>query len=1160
LWGNFLRYHVFLSYARKDNAPRRADGTGWVQLFERLLVAQYEAATGRALRVFLDEQRIENGEDWETRIQSALRQSRILIAILSPNYLASTICRMEIEDYIRHEQTATPGGEGVRPIYFATIPELEGGTAEGDDHARLIADLNRRNRDQGLNWCSWAADGVQALLRIEAEDRLAELHANPEPPLDRFVAGVEELGRKIAERLNDVALGELARGQGNLSASHVHFVGRSAEIAGIHRNLIDNQAQIVTALHGLGGQGKSALARQYAHAYASYYAAGGRWEVGCEGLANGLSEETRHDRCALLALAFDRLVDRMLIRDPGGDPRYAGLRLSPEQQRLPAQDRLQATLARLRQFTEAGWDERLAALRAQVGEVHGDWPAIHQPRMLVIFDNVDSAGLLNAEAYAALQSPDWLEMIVTTRLDPADVGAAGARASIAAMAVDHLPEGDSVELIRDMLHRAGNRPRLDEAERAAVRDLARALGGFTLAVELAGAYLATYPTVRIAAYLSRLAEDGIATVDSAATEGSRRGQVADIVRHREGQVGLILGQTLAGLPGPDVDVLHLASHFGPDHVVADWLRDAAGTLHPAFTESPEGREAPWDETLARLTGRRLLIGTERPGIFRLHRMVRDHLRRTAGEDRLARDREIAIRLAEAVGRASEAQGTGWAARPDLWSPVWPGFTALDETLLAEGAPDARLLQAYGVLAQRMNQHGSMNAAQPMIERHLDLAERLLAASPDSAEARRDLSVSQDKIGDFHLRRGAPGDADRALDAYEAALETRRKLAEDNPDSAEARRDLSISQNKIGDFLLRRGAPGDADRALAAYEAALETARKLAEDNPGSAEARRDLSVSQSNIGDVLIHRGAPGDADRALDAFEAALETHRKLAEDNPDSAEARRDLSISQNKIGDFLLRRGAPGDADRALAAYEAALETARKLAEDNPDSAEARRDLSVSQNKIGDFLLRRGAPGDADRALAAYEAALKTDLKLAEDNPGSAEARRDLSVSQNKIGDFHRRRGAPGDADRALAAYEAALETRRKLAEDNPDSAQARRDLSVSQERIGDVYLRRGAPGDADRALDAYEAALETRRKLAEDNPDSTQAQRDLSVSLVKLGQLKGQAGDTAAAQTYLREALAIIEGFAAEGRMMDPEMRGVRTWLREMFGLPPPEGEG
>jgi hypothetical protein len=873
VWGaGLVRYHVFISYARKDNEPRQVNGRGWVHLFHDRLEAQYHAFTQHPLEVFLDVERIENGEHWETHIQSALRQSRIFIAVLSPNYLASPICRMELEDYVRHEQSVTPGGDGVRPIYFATAADLEGSDLDLDDsdRARLIKDLLSRNRNKTLDWRDWRSDGLQALLGLDAQDRLDELDRNPQPPLDTFVNGIDKLSRDISERLDDVALAELARGHGNLSQSHVNFVGRSIEIAEIHRNLIHNHAQLVTALHGLGGQGKSALARQYAHAYASYYAAGGRWEIDCEGLGKGIDTTVYADRCTPLALSFEKLTERMAAHAPH-DPRFARLRLSPDDQKLASPERLKVTLARLRAFTVEGWDDRLAALRAGVAEVHGIWPKTHHPRLLVIFDNVDTPGLLNAKAYDELQGPDWLEMIITTRLAPSEIGDAGRDKSIRTTEVNHLPLGDAVELIRKMLRGTPRAP-LDKAERQAVRDLAGALGGFTLAVELAGAYLATYPTVKIAGYLRRLQADGIVTVDQAKTEGSKSGVVSGLVRHREGQIGLILTQTLEGLTPVEIDVLHIASHFAPDHVVLDWLRAAEGKLHPDLLQAADDRENPWDAVVARLTGRRLLTETEVPGTCRLHRIVREHLRRIAGSDRRGRDRDLSISLAAGIGRAMEAQGTGWRAQPAAWRPVRPPFAALIDTLVAEGPAEARILRQLGGLADFETTAGSFSRAEQVLVRYLALAQALARDNPGDALARdnpgdalarRDLSVSQNKIGDFYLRRGAPGGADRALAAYQASLDTREALARDKPVDAQARRDLSVSQNKIGDFYLRRGAPGGADRALAAYQASLDTREALARDNPVDAQARRDLSVSQNKIGDFYLRGGRRGCGPRA---------------------------------------------------------------------------------------------------------------------------------------------------------------------------------------------------------------------------------------------------------------------------------------------------------
>ena len=227
-------------------------------------------------------------------------------------------------------------------------------------------------------------------------------------------------------------------------------------------------------------------------------------------------------------------------------------------------------------------------------------------------------------------------------------------------------------------------------------------------------------------------------ISTAQTEGSRSEEVRDLILHREGQVGLIVAQTLEGLSAVEIDVLHLASHFPPDHVVLDWLRSTAGGLHPNLTTTPDDREAPWDAVTARLIGRRLLTETETPGTYRQHRMVRDHLRRGAGPDRLARDREVAIAVLHTVGSAMEAPGAGWLARPESWRPLWSSFSALADTLLAEGAAEAQILQSLGISVDIEATTGSFGKAEQLLDRHLSIAKDLAKANLNDARARRDL--------------------------------------------------------------------------------------------------------------------------------------------------------------------------------------------------------------------------------------------------------------------------------------------------------------------------------------------------------------------------------------------------------------------------------------
>ena len=74
----------------------------------------------------------------------------------------------------------------------------------------------------------------------------------------------------------------------------------------------------------------------------------------------------------------------------------------------------------------------------------------------------------------------------------------------------------------------------------------------------------------------------------------------------------------------------------------------------------------------------------------------------------------------------------------------------------------------------------------------------------------------------------------------------------------------------------------------------------------------------------------------------------------------------------------------------------------------------------------------------------------------------------------------------------AYQKCLEIGQKLANDDPQNAQARRDLSVTYSKLGDVnYLF----GDAAPALNAYQECLGIIQKLAHDDPQNADAQRDL-----------------------------------------------------------------
>lgn len=106
-------FDVFLSYSRADNLPLTPGGPGRVDLLLEAISA-HQAGTARPLRLFFDRADIRDYDDWRHRILESLRQSSVLLVVLSPNYLASAACRWEWEHFLQRQGPRDLGGDGVR--------------------------------------------------------------------------------------------------------------------------------------------------------------------------------------------------------------------------------------------------------------------------------------------------------------------------------------------------------------------------------------------------------------------------------------------------------------------------------------------------------------------------------------------------------------------------------------------------------------------------------------------------------------------------------------------------------------------------------------------------------------------------------------------------------------------------------------------------------------------------------------------------------------------------------------------------------------------------------------------------------------------------------------------------------------------------------------
>lgn len=562
-----IPYEIFISYSRQDNrlpANASTDATAWVTALRDHILANHRGFSTEPLRIFFDTDEIRNMDDWRHRILGALRSSKILLVCLSPNYFASDYCRWEWEEYCRRQVHQLIGSDSIAGVYFVEVP----GSAEYDYAAWLSSILRGNYTDIR----PWFPEGTSALRREEVRRRMAAL------------------GQSVWERLKRARRAIAV--PGNLRRQNPHFVGRREELRRLHEQLGTGAVGVVTAVHGLGGQGKTELAVAYAHGWADHYPAG-LWTLGAEG------------KKELLPLIGELAAEPQLGFKPSAaekkDPALLGCGVL-----VHLQQRVEAVNAR-------DPDKGAAAL--------------------LLLDNVSESALLSPAQLATLPRADWLRLMATTRLGPETLRAH--QSQLALLAVDSLDEDSALALLRNHQPPRDARGSIvadsvvgitgfaSRNEDNAAREIARALGGFTLAIEQVAVFLGLHPEIAPSAFLAGLRQKGLTSADRLV---ERDLDVGGQLLTQTKQLAIILEATLSRLDVPALTALQFAALLPPDSVSWPWLRALTIMRHPAVTDHAPDEPDPWLEIRRRLSGLRLLTPGDEPELARIHRLVAAHVR------------------------------------------------------------------------------------------------------------------------------------------------------------------------------------------------------------------------------------------------------------------------------------------------------------------------------------------------------------------------------------------------------------------------------------------------------------------------------------------------------------------------------------------------------
>ncbi|PZS29010.1 MAG: hypothetical protein DLM61_13785 [Pseudonocardiales bacterium] len=208
---------VFWSYAHEDD---RLDG-GRLLLLAEHLKQEYSLITGETLEIFVDRDAIEWGDEWRSRIDTALVQTAFFVPIITPRYFTRVECREELLAFYR-EATSWGLTQLVMPILYAIVPNFS-----EDNSDELIALISRMQHTSWSDLRLTAVDSVEYRRAVNSlARRLASLTtsvvemqlASERSSFERdghpeLIETVEEINSLLPEWLNAVQLDPVYRAQ-----------------------------------------------------------------------------------------------------------------------------------------------------------------------------------------------------------------------------------------------------------------------------------------------------------------------------------------------------------------------------------------------------------------------------------------------------------------------------------------------------------------------------------------------------------------------------------------------------------------------------------------------------------------------------------------------------------------------------------------------------------------------------------------------------------------------------------------------------------------------------------------------------------------------------------------------------------------------------------
>jgi tetratricopeptide (TPR) repeat protein len=166
-----------------------------------------------------------------------------------------------------------------------------------------------------------------------------------------------------------------------------------------------------------------------------------------------------------------------------------------------------------------------------------------------------------------------------------------------------------------------------------------------------------------------------------------------------------------------------------------------------------------------------------------------------------------------------------------------------------------------------------------------------------------------------------------------------------------------------------------------------------------------------------------------------------------------------------------------------------------------------------------------GDASRAKARYEEAIQVYRQFLDEHPGSFRFMAGLAGAYGSLADLLENTGGlQGAASNYLDAKELMQQVVRLV----PDASGYRLDLAVKSNNLAGIYLQFS---DEERALEAINEVMAVHGQNAAMFPETTRFQLDVIESRINRSMIQRQFGRTSEARSDAEEAVAELSELAA-----------------------------